>query len=147
MLFNIYFQALKNAGLVLKVYDSLEDYLLCEIKFTNNSQSAWLGQSHLIKKLEKKFCDQVKKLRRYKTLGTQGLNMVHNSDPQDALDKKTHKGYRSVVGMLLWLVKHSRLDIANSVHDFLKVLDSESKVSYLKVNDKFHQVCIEYQTL
>ncbi len=36
-------KALKKAGLVLKVYDSLENYLSCEIKFANNGQSVWLG--------------------------------------------------------------------------------------------------------
>ena len=76
-------KALKKASLVLKVYDSLEDYLSCEIKFTNNSQSSWLGQPHLIKKLKAKFRDKVKKLQRYRTPGTPGLNMVRNSDPQD----------------------------------------------------------------
>ncbi len=60
-------KALKKAGLVLKVYDSLEDYLSCEIKFSKNGHSAWLGQPHLIKKLENKFGDQVMKLQRYRT--------------------------------------------------------------------------------
>ncbi len=48
-------KALKKAGLLLKVYDSLDDYLSCEIKFTNNGQSVWLEQPHLIDKLKEKF--------------------------------------------------------------------------------------------
>ncbi len=35
--------------------------------------------------------------------------------------------------MLLWLVKHSRPDIANSVRDLTKVLDFPSKVSYKEI--------------
>ena len=38
-------------GLVLKVYDNLEDYLLCEIKFSDDGRMAWLGQPHLISNL------------------------------------------------------------------------------------------------
>ena len=114
----------------MKVYDSLEDYLSCEIKFTTNSHSAWLGQPHLIEKLEAKFGDKVKKLQRYRTPGTPGINIIYNPDPRDSMDKQGHKEYRSGVGMLLWLVKHSRPDIANSVGKLTKVLDSPSKVSY-----------------
>ena len=126
-------KAHKKAGLVLKVYDSLEDYLSCEIKFTNNSQSAWLGQPHLIGKLKNKFGDKVKKLQIYRTPGTSGLNIVHNSDPQDLPDKQDHKEYRSGVGILLWLVKYSRPNIANSMRELTKVLDSPNKVSYKKM--------------
>ncbi len=46
-------KALKKACLVLKLYDSLEDYISCEIKFTNNDQSVWLEQPHLIEKPKK----------------------------------------------------------------------------------------------
>ncbi len=56
------------------------------------------------------------KLQRYETPGTPGLNMTLNSDPQNDLNKQAHKDYRSGVGMLLWLVKHSRPDIDNSLN-------------------------------
>ncbi len=70
------------------------------------------------------------KLQRYRTQGTPGLNIVCNSDPQDVLDKQAHKADRSGVGMLLWLVKHSRPDISNSVRELTMVLDCPSKDSY-----------------
>ncbi len=85
----------------MKVYDSLEDYLSCEIKFTNNGQSVRLGQPHLIEKLEAKFGDKVKKLQRYRTPGTPGIKIMRNPDPKDSVDKQGHKEYRSGVGMLL----------------------------------------------
>ncbi len=50
-------KALKEASLVLKVYDSLGDYLSCEIKFSKDGCSEWLGQLHLIKKLKNKIID------------------------------------------------------------------------------------------
>ena len=44
---------LKSKGLILKEYDTLDDYLSCEIKFSDNDCSDWLGQPHLISKNQK----------------------------------------------------------------------------------------------
>ena len=108
---------------ILKVYDNLNDYLLCEIKSSDDGQMARLGQPHLISKLQKKFGEQVKSLRTYKTPGTPNLHMIRNQDPVLALDRELHKEYRSGVGMLLYLVKYSRPDIANCVRELSRVLD------------------------
>ena len=37
-------RALKNKGLVLKIVEGLQDYLPCEIKFSEDKKRAWLGQ-------------------------------------------------------------------------------------------------------
>ena len=47
--------ALKNKGLVLKVVEGLQDYLSFEIKISDDTKRAWLGQPHLIKNLKSKF--------------------------------------------------------------------------------------------
>ena len=52
------------------------------------------------------------------------LNMVHNFDPQDDLDKRSYREYRSGVFMLSWLVKNSSSDIANYVCELSNVLES-----------------------
>jgi hypothetical protein len=52
------------------VNDDLEDYLSYEIGFNKTRTNAWLGQPHLIKKLEKKFGKMVKVLMKYRTPGT-----------------------------------------------------------------------------
>jgi len=121
---------LKAKGLVLKETDNLDDYLSCQIMFSNDGQSAWLGQPHLISKLRKKFGDQVSGKRSYKTPGTPGFHCIRNTDPNLALSKELHKDYRSGVGMLLYLVKYSRPDIANSVRELSKVLDSATVDAY-----------------
>ena len=121
---------LRKKDLVLKVYDSLDDYLSCEIKFSDDGRKAWIGQPHLISKLEKVFGDGVKNLKKYKTPGTPNLHMTRNADPAEALDKKSHKEFCSGVGMLLYLVKHSRPDIANCVRELSKVLDGATPEAY-----------------
>ncbi|KAL7530325.1 hypothetical protein ACHAWF_005014 [Thalassiosira exigua] len=123
-------QGLKDNGLILKVEDTLHDYLSCEVKFSDDMTRAWLGQPHLISKLEKTFGDEVKGLREYKTPGTPNQYLIRNTDPAMALDKQQHKRFRSGVGMLLWLVKHSRPDIANAVRELSKVLDGTTEMAY-----------------
>ena len=69
-------------------------------------------------------------MKKYKTPGTPKLHMTRNTDPAEALDKKSHKEFRSGVGMLLYLVKHSRPDIANCVRELSKVLDGATPEAY-----------------
>ena len=54
-------EQLEKNGLVLKVSESLQGYLSCEIWFSKNKQKAWLGKPFLIESLKKKFGDQVMK--------------------------------------------------------------------------------------
>ena len=123
-------ELLKENGLVLKVEDDLHDYLSCEIQFSPDKKKAWLGQPHLINKLEKKFGNQVTGKRQYLTPGTPGLNQIKEEDQSKLLSKEQQLMYRSGVGMLLYLVKHSRPDIANCVRELSKVLDGSTEASY-----------------
>jgi hypothetical protein len=90
----------------------------------------WLGQPHLISNLESKFGKDMKKLCEYKTPGTPNLKMVRNTDDKLALLKEKQSLYRSGVGMLLYLVKYLRPDIANAVRELSKVLDGSSEASF-----------------
>ena len=121
---------MKKFGLVLKIEDDLKDNLSCEIKFSADRKQAWLGQPHLISNLEKKFGDQVKGLRKYKTPGTPELNMAKSDDGYPTVSKEKQTKYCSGVGMLLYLVKHSRPGIANTVRELLKVLDGYTESSF-----------------
>ena len=114
---------LKQHGLVLKVEDDFHDYLSCEIVFSEGRKKAWLGQPHLISNLEQKFGDMVKNRRTYKTPGTPSLSLVREKDQSQCVSAEKQTLYRSGVGMLLYLVKHSRPDIANCVRELSKVLD------------------------
>ena len=67
-------------------------------------------------------------MQTYKTPGTPNLNMIR--DTEATISKEKHKLYRSGVGMLLYLVKHSRPDIANAVRELSKVLDSATDASF-----------------
>ena len=115
---------MKKEGLSLKIEGNLDDYLSCEISIDEKKKSGWIHQPHLIKKLEKKFGSMVEGLMEYKTPGTPHQTITR--DVAVKISDDDQKLYRSGVGMLLWLVKHSRPDIANAVRELTKVLDGAS---------------------
>jgi len=104
--------------------------LSCEITFGPEGDEAWIHQPHLLMKLKKKFGEMVESLQEYKTPGTPGHIIIRN--PQNVIrvteDKQTL--FRSGVGMLLYLVKYSRPDIANAVRELSKVLDGATPAAY-----------------
>ena len=100
-------QELRDECFILKVEDDLKDYLSCEIEFSENKKAAWLGQPHLIANLEKSFGNQVKDLKVFKTPGTAHKIQVRKKDDTKCISKGEQKLFRSGVGMLLYLVKHS----------------------------------------
>ena len=119
---------LKKEGFDLKLDGSLDDYLSCEITFDKEKNKGWIHQPHLITKLEKKFGEYVKGLQKFKTPGTPGLGTLRNT--KIIVGKVEHALYRSGVGMLLYLVKHTRPDISNAVRELSKALDSPSPAAY-----------------
>ena len=96
---------LKREGFTLKVEGSLQDYLSCEITIDRENKMGWIHQPHLVDKLEKRFGNEIKHLQRYRTPGTPGQAILCDTDAK--FDAEKHKTYRSGVGMLLYLIKHS----------------------------------------
>ena len=121
---------LKENGLVLKVETSLHDYLSCDVNFSQDRKQAWLGQPHLISNLERTFGEEVKGLRKYLTPGTPSLRQIRETDEAHTLSPSKQHRFRSGVGMLNYLVKHSRPDIANCTRELSKVLDGSTPASY-----------------
>jgi hypothetical protein len=116
---------MKASGFSVKVEDNLSDYLSCNIAFDAQRKKAWLGQPHLIKNLERKFGELVAGMQRYRTPGTPGIgiNRPMKEDKNCLVSSEDQVLYRSGVGMLLYLVKHSRPDIANVTRELSKVMD------------------------
>ena len=55
-------EQVKKNWLLLKISDSLEEYLLCKIRFSKEKKKAWLGQLFLMKNMENKFHEQLIKV-------------------------------------------------------------------------------------
>jgi hypothetical protein len=87
----------------------------------------------LIKKLKKKFGDLVKHLMEYKTPGTPQTGVVRPKDEDLLVSDHQQETYRSGVGMLLYLVKHLRPDIANAVRELSKCMAGANTAAYKEV--------------
>ena len=110
----------------IKVEENTKDYLSCEIKISKDGGTAWIGQPHLLKKLDSVIGKVVEGRPTYRTPGTPGFRVIRPKENEDRLDPWKQTLYRSVVGMLLYLIKHSRPDIANAVRELAKGMDLAS---------------------
>ena len=114
----------------ITIEEGLQDYLSCEIVVSKDRKRAWLGQPHMIKKLRKTFGDEVHGMPRYKTPGTPGFGVTRPKTAEEQVSKEQHSRYRSGVGMLLFMIKHSRPDICNAVRELTKCLVGASHEAY-----------------
>ena len=111
----------------IKIEDGTNDYLSCEVIFNEEKTKGWLGQPHLVKKLYSTFWEDVKNMQVYKTPGTPGMSIIRAKSDEEKVKSEMQAKYRSGVGMLLYLVKHSRPDIANQVRELSKALDGPTE--------------------
>ena len=107
-------ELIKKAGFTVKVETDMTDYLSCNILFSKDKKKAWLGQPHLIKKIKEKFTEMTNNIKSHKTPGNPNTGLVRPKEDDPIVSKEDHAIYRSGVGMLLYLVKHSRPDSANA---------------------------------
>ena len=80
--------------------------------------------------MEKTFSEEIKNLKVFATPGTPSFQIVRPEGKDEIIGKKEQSKYRTGVGMLLFLVKHSRPDIANRTRELSKVLDGANKGAY-----------------
>jgi len=121
---------LKKQGLMVKVLEKLTNYLSCMIKFSQDRKSAWVGQPHLIAKLQEKFGYLVTKMQSYCTPGTPGQRVVKAQEEWMKISREDQKLYQSAVGTLLYLVKYSRPCLANPLHVLSKALHSANQATF-----------------
>ena len=86
---------------------------------SDDGKKAWLGQPTTIKSLEKQFGERVANKKMTITPRTPGFI-------GGKMDEKKQSMYRSGVGTLLYLTKHSRPDITNPVRELSKSMDGAS---------------------
>jgi hypothetical protein len=108
---------LKTSGFNLKVKNNLTDYLICQLIENSELKEILILQLHLINNLEAKFGDEVKNKRIYKTPGAPRFKIVCPENDEDIIAPNLQSRYRSGVGILLYLIKYSRLDLCNVVRE------------------------------
>ena len=119
----------------VKIQHNLADYLGCEFHMNKVKTRGWLGQPSIIKSLEQKFGERAMKERLSLTPGTPRFTARRLENPEDKVSPEEHETYRSGVGTLLYLTKHSRPDICNPVRELTKTMDAPAPV-HLKESTK-----------
>ena len=108
----------------VKIQHNLVDYLGCEFHMNKGKTQGWLGQPSIIKSLEQKFGETAMKVRLSMTPGTPRFTARRLENEEDKVNAQDHETYRSGVGTLLYLTKHSRPDISNPVRELSKTMDA-----------------------
>ena len=115
------------------------DYVGCRIKQLEGNEGILVTQPELLKSLEKKFGATVATLRYYNTPAGPSEMVMRPHEGDRLLTSDDQKLYRSGVGMLLYLTKHSRPDISNAVRELSKVMDGATE-AHMKMMLR----CIKY---
>ena len=121
---------IEKEGLKIKVNYDTSDFLSCELMFDKEKKKAWIGQPHLLKKMEQNFKHLIKDKQQYKTPGTPHQGIVRPVEGESKISEEDPKMYRSGVGALLQFVKFSRPDIANAVHELSKCMDGATPAAF-----------------
>jgi hypothetical protein len=113
---------LDESELTYTVEEKVTDYLSCEIQVAKDGKSAWLGQPHMVNTIEKEF-------------GEEGSVMMRDARDPSLWNCPSCRGrrdsrYKSGVGMLMYLLKHSRPDITNPIREITKVLERCTQAAY-----------------
>ena len=88
----------------------------------------WFGQPSIIKSLEQNFGGRAMKERLSLSPGTPRFTGRRLENPEDKLSPVEHETFRSGVGTLLYLTKHSRPDICNPLRELSKTMDAPAPV-------------------
>ena len=108
----------------------LQDYLSCNIKFTKDKKRAWLGQFHVIKNMEKKFGKHVQDVWSHKTPDMPKFLIIRSVVDNEKISTKDQKEYQLGEGMMLYLVKHLHLNLANMTRELSRANDGANPVAY-----------------
>ena len=108
----------------VKIQHNIADYLGCEFHMNKEKTRGWLGQLSIIKSLEQKFGERAMKERLSMTPGTPRFTARRLENEEDKVNAKDDETYRSGVGPLLYLTKHSGPDISNPVRELSKTMDA-----------------------
>ena len=114
----------KKKEFSVKIQHNLADYLGCEFHMNKEKTNGWLGQPSIIKSLEQKFGEKAMKERLSMTPGSPRFIARRLENKEDKVNAEDHETYRSGVGTLLYLTKHSRPDISNPVRELSKTMDA-----------------------
>ena len=103
---------------------NMTEYVGCKIIPTKDGKGVYLHQPDLIESLD---TFELPSGKIPLTPGTPGKILSRATETEDLLSGKEQRLYRSLCGKLLYLIKHSRPDIANAIRECSKHMDLANK--------------------
>jgi hypothetical protein len=107
----------------------LKNYVGCKLVENSKNREMWIVQPKLIDNMEENFKEQLAG-REAKVPAAPKFMVTRPKEDEEVIDPIKQSEYRSGVGMLLYLIKHSRPEIANAVRELTKVLDRATPEHY-----------------
>ena len=83
-----FMEEFKSTEFTYTVEDTLDDYLSCEVLVDEDKKTGWIGQPHMVKKIEKTFGEEVKSLKEYKTPGTPGFKIQKPEEESEMIEEE-----------------------------------------------------------
>jgi len=102
--------------------EKIEDFIGCRIE--RDDDHIFISQPDLINKMTKKFDDKISNMKDYTTPASAGTHIVRCETDEEKLSEDEQMEFRSGVGSLLYLLKHSRPELSNCVRELSKVMDA-----------------------
>jgi hypothetical protein len=124
--------------LVIKCMGKIKDYIGCTVEST--IYGCKYTQPKLIQQMMTKFTAETSLLKYQGSTPVRSNDKIYAAEnDSDIIDQEGQTDYRSGIGMLLYLVKYSRPDIANCVRELAKM---SGKATLLNYNQLLR--CIKY---
>jgi hypothetical protein len=115
---------------VVKDLGPMETFVGCKIITNKSKDTVWLHQPKLFKHLKEQFGSLIENIKIHKTPASPKTNILRPDADDVLLQPLDQTKFRSGVGMLLYLVKHTRFDIANAVRELSKVADGANQAHW-----------------
>jgi len=106
------------------------DYLSCNIQMDPETVTGWIGQPHMVKKIEKTFGKEVANMQNCTTPGTPGFKLLKASEELEMIDDDLKSRFRTGVGQLMFPIKHLRPNFMSAVRELSKVLGKATEAGY-----------------
>ena len=114
---------------------NVDEFIGCQMFWSQDKNKVVLHQQRMIGNLENKIKNLIigYKIKSSSTPFLKGTGIEKRKDDEECMNPGDQKIYRSTVGALLYLTKHSRPDLCNSIRELSKVN---------KVGTEEHFICL-----
>jgi hypothetical protein len=114
---------------VIKSLGPIKDFVGCQIIENRKKDTIWIHQPKLLKILKKKFLKLLPN-QKFSTPASPKVIIMRPKEGDPTIDPFDQKKFRTGVGIMLYLVKHSRPDISNAVRELSKVADGATQAHW-----------------